>query len=219
MKLVQTWPGGSIGNNSADQVPTKLDYAKSKTKWGYEVSAMTPGARPLSWFKLLLQAREAPKWERRAAAAARTRGYSGARMQDLNAQLDGLEISPDASSQLMTPAQRTGEILKELNIAPVQAVADFLTKIKETTLASIKRTYMLDDLVGTKVEWILTVPAIWTDQAKNSMIQAARQAGLGERRLDFELISEPECGATYSLKAIQPNDLEVSLVLVRIPRP
>jgi hypothetical protein len=215
MKLVQTWPEGSTGNSSADQVPTKLDYAKSRTKWGYEVSTVTPGARPLSWFKLLLQAREAPKGETQAPAPARTRGYSGGRRQGLDALLDGLKISPDAGSQLM-PAQHTGKILKELNIAPVQAVADFLTKIKETTLASIERTYMLDDLVDTKVEWILTVPAIWTDQAKNSMIQAASQAGLGESGLDFELTSEPECGATYSLKAIQPNDLEVSSVLARI---
>lgn len=59
------------------------------------------------------------------------------------------------------------------------------------------------------MEWVLTVPAIWSDSAKDLMIQAARKAGFGERGMDFELISEPECGATYALNVIQSNNLSV----------
>ncbi|KAI5856588.1 hypothetical protein BZA05DRAFT_416244 [Tricharina praecox] len=142
VKLVNTWPGGSIGNNSADQVPTKLDYAQSpkKRSWGYQVSdaATTPAPRPLKWSKLLLQ-------------------------------------RPDAGSQLAAkPAQRSSEILQELGITPVKAVADFLVHIRETTLACIKRTYWMENEEESKVD-------------------------------------EPECGATYSLKAIQPNNLSLTL--------
>jgi hypothetical protein len=206
MKIVQIWPGASLGG-CADRVPTKLDYTKPEMKWGYEVTATDPGSRPLMWFNLLLQGQDESGWEKRGASQ-RMRSQWGCSMLDtsaLGARFGVLEISP-----LTTPAQETSEILRELNITPVKAVADFLMKIRETTLEDIKRTYGVDDWVGVKVEWILTVPAIWTDSAKNQMIQAARQAGFGERMVDFELISETECRATYSLKVIQPNDLMVS---------
>lgn len=59
VKLVQTWPKGSTGSNSSDQVPTELTYtdpANRKFCWGYEASR-AGGIRvePLKWFKLLLQ--------------------------------------------------------------------------------------------------------------------------------------------------------------------
>lgn len=54
----------------------------------------------------------------------------------------------------------------------------------------------------------MTVPAIWTDAAKNATLQAAERAGLGNRH-DLRLISEPEAAAVYTLKAIQPNHLKI----------
>jgi len=220
VKIVQTWPGGSVGNNSADQVPTKIEYTHSKTTWGYEVpdGGSTPGSKPLKWFKLLLQEREAA--ESVPKNHANRTGWqhgenSDAALSAVDARFARLGITPTSlwasvfNPSVVTPEQRTKRILQELNITPVEVVADFLANIREITLASIKRTYWMEGALGSKVEWILTVPAIWTDAAKNLMIQAARQAGFGERGMDFELISEPECGATYSLNAIQPHDLSV----------
>jgi len=120
--------------------------------------------------------------------------------------------SPRASvcrPPVVTPEQSTRETLQELGITPVEVVADFLANIRETTLASIKRSYPMERDAELKVEWILTVPAIWTDAAKNLMIQAATQAKLGVSGVDFELISEPECGATHALNVIQRHDLAV----------
>jgi hypothetical protein len=68
-----------------------------------------------------------------------------------------------------------------------------------------------------KVEYILTVPAIWTDAAKSHMIKAAEDAGFGAHRVDFHLVSEPESAASYTLKAIQPNNLSVSRMLYYAP--
>jgi hypothetical protein len=43
------------------------------------------------------------------------------------------------------------------------------------------------------------------------MVQAAQKAGFGSHRVNFNLVSEPESAAAYTLKAIQPNDLNVSV--------
>lgn len=63
-------------------------------------------------------------------------------------------------------------------------------------------------MAQTKVEFVLTVPAVWSDSAKNATLQAAERAGMGNRH-DLKLISEPEAAAIYTLKAIQPNHLKV----------
>lgn len=60
----------------------------------------------------------------------------------------------------------------------------------------------------TKVEFVLTVPAVWSDSAKNATLQAAERAGMGNIH-ELKLISEPEAAAVYTLKAIQPNHLNI----------
>jgi molecular chaperone DnaK (HSP70) len=206
IKLVDIWPAAATGSNSAEQVPTKVEYTKPEMTWGYEVQdgAINRGSKPLEWFKLLLQGRDAllPVFQNSSAVS------------EVDELLDGLNISPwetteEEAPEEETPEKETKKILDDLNITTVTLIADFLRKIKETTLAVIEKTYWMQSEIGAKTVWILTVPAIWKDAAKNSMIQAARQAGFGERGVDFELISEPECGATYSLNVIQPNDLSV----------
>jgi molecular chaperone DnaK (HSP70) len=96
----------------------------------------------------------------------------------------------------------------------VTVVADFLSHVRDTTVESIARTYGPDWIRNAEIEWVLTVPAIWTDAAKDLMVQAATKARFGRHRHDFNLVSEPEAAAAYTLKAIQPNDLNVGSFLV-----
>lgn len=60
----------------------------------------------------------------------------------------------------------------------------------------------------TKVQFVLTVPAVWSDSAKDATLKAAEKAGMGKRH-ELQLISEPEAAAVYTLKAIQPNHLKI----------
>lgn len=60
----------------------------------------------------------------------------------------------------------------------------------------------------TKVQFVLTVPAVWSDSAKDATLKAAEKAGMGSGK-DLKLISEPEAAAVYTLKAIQPNNLKI----------
>ena len=96
-----------------------------------------------------------------------------------------------------------------------QVVTDFLSGMYEHLVKELKghdggKTYEF-----IPIEFWITVPAIWTDAAKNATFQAARDAGFGSRQLDsVNIITEPEAAA---LTVMTPrvghgaiSDLEVS---------
>jgi hypothetical protein len=232
VKLVQTWPNGSIGNSSADQVPSVVYYTNPRTRakcWGYE--APPPAAQEgtpheaLRWFKLLLQ--ENPTSRRRNDSARRSslspflEGWGSTSLHTASSTRNPLSafhnLAIDSGSSdapfappTITPALKTAQKLDELRIPPVTVVEDFLAAVRNIAIDSIKRTYESQWVEDSKISYVLTVPAIWSDSAKNLMIQAAQRAGYGIHRVDFDLISEPEAAAAYTLKAIQPNSLRVS---------
>lgn len=120
------------------------------------------------------------------------------------------ELTVDSSASPIEAMERTAAKLKDLDLKPVDVIADFLSDIREVTLQTMARTYDEDFVAHTEVEYVLTIPAIWSDQAKHAMIQAAEIAGLGTHRINFHLISEPEAAAVYTMRAIQPHELRVS---------
>ena len=61
---------------------------------------------------------------------------------------------------------------------------------------------------NTKIEFILTCPAVWSDRSKNATLQAAEGTGMA-KSCKIRLISEPEAAALYTLKTIQPKNLKV----------
>lgn len=73
-------------------------------------------------------------------------------------------------------------------------------------------TYSSEFVRCSKVEYILSIPAMWSDSAKALMVQAAEDAGFGSHRDDFNLMSETVCAATYTLKATEPNNLKARVV-------
>ncbi len=90
----------------------------------------------------------------------------------------------------------------------MDAVSDYLTQIYQHTMNTLTKRYGESFMAITKIEFVLTVPAVWSDAAKNATLQAAERAGMGNRH-EVRLISEPEAAAVYTLKAIQPNHLKI----------
>jgi len=74
-------------------------------------------------------------------------------------------------------------------------IADFLSSVRKVSEACIERTYGGNWIGGLKISYVLTVPAIWSDSAKDLMVRAAEEAGFGMHREDFNLVSEPEAAA------------------------
>ena len=77
----------------------------------------------------------------------------------------------------------------QMNGRTIQAaVADFLKKVLEYTLKDLTQRWGEAFMRTTKREYVLTVPAMWSDQAKNSTLQAAKQAGMtGKIRMISEV--------------------------------
>lgn len=119
------------------------------------------------------------------------------------------KLNKGSDSTISTPAHKSANVLAKLKITVVQVVADFLTSIREVTIESIERTYGAEWVQKSVIEYVLTVPAIWSDAAKDLMVQAAMQAGFGVHRKNFHLVSEPEAAAAYSLSVIPPNSLKI----------
>lgn len=125
------------------------------------------------------------------------------RLRCIKLFLDRSQKLPFYVSPLDTAAQ-----LKRFNKNVVDAVSDYLTQIYKHTMDTLTRRYGESFMASTKVDFVLTCPAVWSDAAKNTTLQAAERAGMGSRS-EIQMISEPEAAAVYTLKAIQPNHLNV----------
>lgn len=123
------------------------------------------------------------------------------RLRCIKLFLDRSQKLPFYVSPLETAAQ-----LKRFNKNVVDAVSDYLTQVYDHTMETLTRRYGESFMASTKVEFVLTCPAVWSDAAKNTTLQAAERAGMGAKS-DIQMISEPEAAAVYTLKAIQPNHL------------
>jgi molecular chaperone DnaK (HSP70) len=78
-------------------------------------------------------------------------------------------------------------------------VADYLREIYRHTMEELANTYGQMFMKTTKLQFVLTVPAVWSDGAKNATLVAAQRAGIGP---DLITISEPEAAAIYTLQAV-----------------
>lgn len=182
--IIKTWPGGN--GITSDKVPTEIAYELVDPADNAD-SATSPTdtstTRRIQWgfqFKP-----EEP------------------RLRCIKLFLDRNQKLPHFVSPLETAAQ-----LRRCQRTVMDAVSDYLTKIYEHTLETLTRRYGSSFMATTRMDFILTVPAVWSDAAKNATLQAAERAGMGNRHT-LKLISEPEAAAVYTLRMIQPNGLTV----------
>jgi molecular chaperone DnaK (HSP70) len=104
------------------------------------------------------------------------------------------------------------EQLKKSKKNAEAAVADYLTEMFKHARNMLVRRYGEYFISTTKISVVLTVPAVWSDAAKDATLRAAQQAGSAAKfsmAKQLTLISEPEAAAVYTLQAIQPNLLKV----------
>ncbi|KAG8626306.1 hypothetical protein KVT40_005251 [Elsinoe batatas] len=79
------------------------------------------------------------------------------------------------------------------------------TAIDATATISMAVKFMPTKLAKTPVEYILTVPAVWSDVAKQATIAAAHLAGM----LSVTLVSEPEAAAIECLTSMQEEGVSI----------
>jgi molecular chaperone DnaK (HSP70) len=82
-------------------------------------------------------------------------------------------------------------------------------------------TYTLREKLGdqvvksTPLEFVVTVPAIWSDLAKEkTKLACQKAAGLSATKSQIHLISEPEAAAIYALHGLDPHGLMIGDTVV-----
>lgn len=121
-------------------------------------------------------------------------------LQCIKLMLDERQALPNYVSQSDLKAQL---LRKGKNAQSV--VADYLSQLWKHAKTVLERRWPF--MSTTKLEIILTVPAVWSDAAKDATLVAAKRAGMGN---NITLISEPEAAAVYTLKSMQPSQLRSS---------
>ncbi|KAL8947714.1 MAG: hypothetical protein Q9222_006038 [Ikaeria aurantiellina] len=86
--------------------------------------------------------------------------------------------------------------------------ADFLLALREHATAALKQCMGGSTGSSLPIQWVLTVPAIWSDSAQAKMRKAAQKAGMGTGS-ELVITSEPEAAALYALRELVPCVLGV----------
>lgn len=91
-------------------------------------------------------------------------------------------------------------------------VTDYLRALVDHVLKTLRNQVgvALDSM---EITYVITVPAIWSDQAKARTLTCAEKAGLGESS-KVHIVSEPEAAAIHTLKATNPHRLNVDDTIV-----
>ena len=82
-------------------------------------------------------------------------------------------------------------------VTPQRLTTDYLTALRDHVECILKRTMFESVLRTTPQEYIITVPAVWSDKAKNLTAECAVDAGMGPRER-LHIVSEPEAAAIYA---------------------
>ncbi|GAA5809044.1 hypothetical protein MFLAVUS_002447 [Mucor flavus] len=198
------WPGGNA--IAFGKTPTLLMYDKKmKPKlWGQEAKQNIERHKDLTLlghFKLFLS----PE----AVDAQYGQGNEDIKM--IKEANDYIFAQPTDTSQTQYKMKKNS-ILKKIDA--VQVIADYLKEVKEHVIRHIvKETKFKKGKKGLtslfkssendpKIQFVLTVPAMWTTSARETMVQAAIKATIIKKDEvdDLRIISEPEAAALFCEK-------------------
>ncbi|OAL42715.1 Hsp70 family protein [Pyrenochaeta sp. DS3sAY3a] len=133
----------------------------------------------------------------------------------------GSLIPPTEPRHMWTKLQldrpQTGEaakVIKEQQLAahslkkrPVDIVTDFLAHVKDHLIQNLDEAYRRQVWATLPITLVVTVPAIWSDSAKDRTLQAVRQAGFNTTQFPqletVALVTEPEAAAIYTIKTLR----------------
>jgi molecular chaperone DnaK (HSP70) len=89
-----------------------------------------------------------------------------------------------------------------------QLTTDYLTVLIKHLKYTLEQKLGSGILRSVPLEFVLTVPAIWSEVAKQKTLNACQKAGL-DTKTSVTLVSEPEAAAIYTLHSLDPHGLEI----------
>jgi hypothetical protein len=85
---------------------------------------------------------------------------------------------------------------------PVDVVTDFLTGVKDYAYEAIQTNLTKALFNSLPIEVVITVPAVWSDKAKNLTFQAVSKAGFTDKA-KLKVVTEPEAAAVYTMRSLR----------------
>ncbi|KAK6357992.1 hypothetical protein TWF730_007346 [Orbilia blumenaviensis] len=180
IETITTWPacGGSV-----EKIPTELAYLPDQEpKWGAE-------ANGTQYSKGSTSSPEVYGRFKLLLDPSISRTVYGEASQE--------ETGEENVVKIPIPASKTA----------IQLCTDYLKQLYKHTMGILKKR-MPDTLADTPIEFIFTVPAIWSHKAQEATRTAASRAGFGSggRKIDsMSMISEPEAAAVYALATLHED--------------
>ncbi|KAL8992491.1 MAG: hypothetical protein Q9188_007572, partial [Gyalolechia gomerana] len=122
-----------------------------------------------------------------------------------------LGLDPDQASAQSSLAQEFPDEKAAVpgdDQTPERLVKDYLSAIRQHAEAVLKKNLHSSIVSIMPVEYVITVPAVWSDAAKAKTRLCAEQAGMGEGE-KLQLVAEPEAAAVYALSKMRPFGLRI----------
>jgi len=121
-------------------------------------------------------------------------------------------------TKLLLDVAKPGEVAKimeELSLSdnrgpsddPVDIIAEYLAHIKAHLIKNLDIQYGKSLWRTLPITLVVTVPAVWSDSAKNSTLQAVNNAGFNKTELPqlkrTIITTEPEAAAIYTIQSLR----------------
>ncbi|KAF2970535.1 hypothetical protein GQX73_g3058 [Xylaria multiplex] len=106
-----------------------------------------------------------------------------------------LLLDPSQQQPIYVPTSNIKNELKKLPKDPVDVAADFMSAMYSHAISKIETVQPKEYVRMCQKQFVLSVPAVWSDLAKDRTLRAAKKAGIHP----VSLIKEPEAAALYTL--------------------
>jgi molecular chaperone DnaK (HSP70) len=92
-------------------------------------------------------------------------------------------------------------------------VSQYLGALRSVALDRMRAEWGDDFVESTPIEYILTVPAVWSDKAKADTLWCGSNAGIGAVGT-IRLITEPEAAAVYTFSQLPESSMKQGDVFI-----
>ncbi|KAF3104676.1 hypothetical protein TWF706_004461 [Orbilia oligospora] len=110
-----------------------------------------------------------------------------------------LLLDPDYTN-LVPEAQEASKKIPH-NKAVTELVTDYLSALRAHITETLTAVYGPTFLKRSELKYILTVPAIWSEKAKETHLEAAGKASYGSKE-ELDLISEPQAASIAAFRSL-----------------
>lgn len=132
----------------------------------------------------------------------------GYQVDDTSKSIKGVKLLLDEKQTYNHgPSKGSDSLLREMNKSAIKASGEYVEMLVAHAKNILRRRFGTA-LQTINLQFVMTVPAVWSDKAKDATMQVACLAGIPNA--DWS-ISEPEAAAVYAIRTIQPNTMAVSI--------